>query len=118
MCSLCSANGAVTTLYAPAYLVPPGPRLTLLSTTNRLAQFLDITEVNGQLVLATNHAQLVTSVLAWPAGMTNYFLQSTDGLSQTNFWRSAFGESIVIGQNLVVTNSAVNGQRFYRLHRF
>lgn len=56
-----AANGAITTIYAPAYLVPPGPALTLLSTTTRLTDEIDIIEVNGQVMLATNPVQRVTS---------------------------------------------------------
>ena len=113
-----AANGAIITIYAPAYLIPPGPTLSLLSTTTRPTEEIDFIEVNGQLVLTTNPVQRVTGVLAWPASATNYVLQSTQQLSPTNIWRNLPTEPTVAGGFLVLTNSAIDGQRFYRLRRF
>jgi len=113
-----AANGAITTIYAPAYRIPPGPTLTLLSYKTSLEESLDLIEVNGIPTLTTNQVPVVTSVLAWPAAATNYLLQSTDGLSPTNFWQPIFTPPTVASALNLVTNTSANTARFYRLRSY
>jgi hypothetical protein len=113
-----AANGRITTIYAPAYQVPPGPALTLLSHTTETVRQISLTQVNEQFVLVTNLVPRVTSVLRWPANATNWYLQYNDQLTPANFWRSALEEPVTIGGQNFVTNSAVGSARFYRLGRY
>lgn len=113
-----NTNGVITTVLAPAYLVPPGPLLQLLSTSVSLVEKLEVTQVSTNApVLFTNHVSAVTSVLAWPASATNYFLEYTDALSPTNLWRPVFNPPALVGNQVVVTNTSVDLMRFYRLRQ-
>jgi hypothetical protein len=55
--------------------------------------------------------------LSWPAGLTNYVLESTADLGETNIWTNVGGGSSVVNgtQSVIVTNPV--GHEFYRLRR-
>jgi len=112
-----ATNGVITTILAPACLVPPGPPLQLLSTSVSLVEQLEVIQVSTNApVLITNQVSAVTSVLAWPASATDYFPEYAEALSPTNIWRPILSTPALIGDQLVVTNTSLDSIRFYRLH--
>lgn len=112
------ANGSVTTIYAPAYKLPPGPQLTLLSHESETVELLGISDSTNGFILTTNSVTLVTCALGWPADASNCVLQVPDNLSPTNLWSTLFDEPVLIANQLVLTNASVDPMRFYRLHVF
>lgn len=106
------ADGQITTTLAAAYRIPPGPQLALLRTSIGFAPRLSFTPTpNGDFVLATNQVSLVTSVLAWPATGTNYFIEFTDALLPTNLWRTFFDTPALLNNQNVLTNTAADTTR-------
>ncbi|MBI3416657.1 MAG: hypothetical protein HY043_15300, partial [Verrucomicrobia bacterium] len=113
------ADGRITTTLAAAHKIPPGPQLSLLSTTLGTAPRLQFTTApGGGFMLTTNQVPIVTSVLAWPTGASGYALQFTDNLSPTNFWQTDFTTPAVLNNQNVITNVTANTARFYRLRKF
>ncbi|MEO8429856.1 MAG: choice-of-anchor U domain-containing protein, partial [Verrucomicrobiota bacterium] len=113
------ADGQITTTLAAALRIPPGPPLTLLSTAAGSALRVSFNPTpSGDFVLATNEVPIVTSVLAWPASVTNYFLEFTDAVSPTNFWQPTFDTPTVLNDLNVQTNTVADTTRFYRLRRY
>lgn len=82
---------------------------------SEIVDLLSITESSSVPILTTNSGTLVTTVLAWPATGTNYILETTDGLSPTNRWRIIDHAAVLIGNQLVLTNGAVEPMSYYRL---
>lgn len=112
------ANGRITTIFAPAYPVPPGPSLTLLSHSTESVPRISLAEVNGQSVVVTNQVPRVTSVLSWPGSATNWLLQYRDQFVPSFSWRTTIEEPTLQGGQNIVTNSSTGGARFFRLRRF
>jgi len=114
-----TANGTVTTVLAPAYKSPPGPQVTLLNANARIRRIPRFTATaDGGFELVTNEIAFVTSVLAWPASVTNYFLEFTGALSPANVWQPAFDSPATLNNQNVITNTATNTARYYRLRRY
>ncbi len=74
-----------------------------------------ITVINGSPTLDFKYAgnQIL---LMWPTNASDYALQYSSALSATAVWSSSFSPTI-IGNNYVVTNSILNGAKFYRLKK-
>ncbi len=54
-------------------------------------------------------------VLSWPTDAAGFRLQFVTNLSASNNWTAVGGTPATIGSQLYLTNSATNGNKFYRL---
>ena len=114
-----TANGAINTVYAPAYRIPPGPPLSVLRKSVQTIESPSYQiSTNGDVSLVTNTVPLVSLVFAWPASGTNYVLESTDILSPTNIWQPVTDGAIIVGDQIVITNVFTSATRFFRLVYF
>ena len=56
-------------------------------------------------------------LVSWPSSSSNFVLQGTSALSTNAPFTNLVVSPAVIGSENVVTNSATNGTRFFRLSR-
>jgi hypothetical protein len=55
------------------------------------------------------------AVLSWPSYFGNYTLQSVTDNNASNGWANVSGTPIVVGDQNVLTNGPISGNRFFRL---
>ena len=55
-------------------------------------------------------------VIAWPAGLTTFNLESTVAVSSSNSWTAVTGNMGIVGRERVMTNTS-SGNVFYRLRK-
>lgn len=111
-------DGAILTLLAPAYRLPPPPRLELLgSRVDPVSRLTIAPGPPGAPTLETNTVPLVSLALGWPDAGSNYVLESTDSLSNTNLWRPVRQLPVLQNQRWVLTNSSLDRVRHYRLRK-
>ena len=56
-------------------------------------------------------------LLTWPSSSSNFVLQGTSAFSTNSPFTNLLLSPVVIGSENVVTNSATNGTKFFRLSR-
>jgi hypothetical protein len=112
-------DGQTTTLFAPALKLPDSPKLQVATAgagTNLVTGFY--VDEAGLPQIVTDNLLVSTNLLIWPASATNYFLEFTTTLGDTNQWYSVSTTPAVFGEQNVVTNLSVDPTRFYRLRGY
>lgn len=110
------ANGEIVTSGAPAYRIPPGPRLSLVHSTVRgVGESIRLDTADGTVRFMTNQVPVVGTVLSWSASATNYALQFKDDLPPTTLWFPVPESPAVLNGQNVLTNTALSPARFFQL---
>jgi hypothetical protein len=55
------------------------------------------------------------AVLSWPSSYVDFTVQSVTDINASNSWANVAGTPVVIGNQNVLTNGPIFGNRFYRL---
>ena len=112
------ADGRITVVLAPGVKVVASPGLSLVHTTEASATKVELSGAPGShRALVTNQISLITSVLSWPASESGWWVQSTEALSPTNFWRTVQASPVLHDDRFLLTNRFFDAMRAFRLWR-
>ena len=60
---------------------------------------------------------LLDLILSWPLSASDYALETTTNLADTNSWTTLTNVPAIVNLQNAVTNPISNGARFYRLKK-